>query len=396
MTPSHWLDLLVVVIAIAAAMSGWRHGAVASALSFIGVLAGAAVGVTVAPHLVSGVTDLRGRVLFGVLIVIVLVVFGQVLGMLGGRYARQWLSRGAVRAVDSTVGALFQAVAVLVIAWLLAVPVSSSSQPAVASAVRGSWVLSNVNEVAPQWMRAIPSRLSTLLDNTGLPDVLGPFGRTPITTVEPADPGMATSPVVAAARPSVLEILGSAPSCQRALEGTGFVVAPERVMTNAHVVAGTNDVVVQSADGPLSASVVLFDPETDVAVLDVPGLTAPVLQFTAVPAHSGDDAVVLGYPGGGPFTASPARIRDTINLNGPDIHHSGTVTRQVYTIRGQVRSGNSGGPLVGADGKVLGVVFGAAADDSDTGFALTAAEVRPALDAAANTQRAVGTGACVG
>lgn len=396
MTASHWLDLLVVAIAIAAAMSGWRHGAVASALSFIGVLAGAAVGVTLAPRLVSGVSDERGRVLLGVLVVVVLVLVGQVLGMMGGRYARQWLARGAVRTVDSAVGALFQAVAVLVIAWLLAVPVSSSSQPSVAAAVRSSWVLSNVNDVAPAWMRAIPSRLSTLLDNTGLPDVLGPFGRTPITNVEPADLAMATSPVVAASRASVLEILGSAPSCQRALEGTGFVVAPERVMTNAHVVAGTSEVVVQSANGPLPASVVLFDPETDIAVLDVPGLRAPALAFTAVPAHSGDDAVVLGYPGGGPFTASPARIRDTINLNGPDIHHSATVTREVYTIRGQVRSGNSGGPLVGTDGKVLGVVFGAAADDSDTGFALTAAEVRSDLDASAALDKGVGTGACVG
>lgn len=395
MTGSNWLDLLVVGIAIAAAMSGWRHGAVASALSFIGVLAGAAIGITLAPHLVDGISDPRGRVLMGVLVVVVLVVAGQVMGMFGGRWARQLLARGAVRTVDSTVGAMFQAVAVLAIAWLLAVPLASSSQPTVASAVRGSWVLSNVNAVAPSWMRAIPSRLSALLDDSGLPDVLGPFGKTPITTVDPPDPAIAESPVVAGARPSVLEILGSAPSCQRALEGSGFVVAPERVMTNAHVVAGTNDVVVQSADGPLAATVVLFDPDIDIAVLDVPGLTAPALSFTAVPGQSGDEAVVLGYPGGGPFTASAARIRDTIMLSGPDIHHSATVTREVYTIRGQVRSGNSGGPLVGADGKVLGVVFGAAADDSDTGFALTASEVRASLDASASMSRAVGTGVCV-
>lgn len=395
MTGSNWLDLLVIAIAIAAAMSGWRHGAVASALSFIGVLAGAAVGIKLAPHLVAGVSDPRGRVLLGVLVVVVLVVAGQVLGMFGGRWARRLLARGAVRTVDSTVGALFQTVAVLAIAWLLAVPLASSSQPSVASTVRGSWVLSNVNDAAPGWMRAVPSRLSALLDDSGLPDVLGPFGKTPITTVDPPDPAIANAPVVAAARPSVLEIMGSAPSCQRALEGTGFVVAPERVMTNAHVVAGTNDVVVQSSDGPLAATVVLFDPTIDVAVLDVPGLTSPSLAFTAVPAHSGDEAVVLGYPGGGPFTASAARIRDTIMLNGPDIHHSATATREVYTIRGQVRSGNSGGPLVGADGKVLGVVFGAAVDDSDTGFALTAAEVRASLEASGSMTRAVGTGSCV-
>lgn len=396
MTASHWVDVLVVLVAITAAMSGWRHGAAASALSFVGVLAGAAIGITLAPQLVSGVSDSRGRVLLGVLIVVVLVIVGQALGLVGGRYARQLLSRGAVRTVDSTVGALFQAVAVLSIAWLLAVPLASSSQPPVAAAVRGSWVLNNVNDVAPDWMRAVPSRLSALLDDTGLPDVLGPFGKTPITVVDPPDPAFADSPVVAAARGSVLEILGSAPSCQRALEGTGFVVAPERVMTNAHVVAGTNDVVVRNGDGPLAATVVLFDPDMDIAVLDVPGLTAPALTFTAVPARSGDEAVVLGYPGGGPFTASSARIRDKIMLTGPDIHHGATVTREVYTIRGQVRSGNSGGPLLGNDGNVLGVVFGAAADDTETGFALTAAEVRANLDTSADARRAVGTGACVG
>lgn len=395
MTGSNWVDLLVIAVAIASAMSGWRHGAIASALSFLGVLAGAAVGVALAPHLVASVTDPRGRVLAGILTVVVLVVAGQVLGMYGGRWARRLLARGTVRAVDSTVGAMFQAVAVLVIAWLLAIPLASSSQPAVASAVRGSWVLKNVNAVAPDWMRAVPSRLAALLDDSGLPDVLGPFSKTPITDVAPPDLAIADSALVADARPSVLEILGSAPSCQRALEGTGFVVSPERVMTNAHVLAGTNDVVVQSADGPLAATVVLFDPDIDIAVLDVPGLRAPALSFTAVPAHSGAEAVVLGYPGGGPFTASAARIRDTIRLSGPDIHNSDTVTREVYTIRGQVRSGNSGGPLMGADGNVLGVVFGAAADDSDTGFALTAAEVRASLDASADASRAVSTGSCV-
>ena len=396
MTASHWIDVLVVGLAVMAAMSGWRHGAVASAMSFIGVLVGAALGITLAPQLVSGVSDPRGRVLLGVLVVVVLVVAGQVLGLVGGRYGRQLLSRGAVRTVDSTVGALFQAVAVLAVAWLLAVPLASSSQPSVAAAVRGSWVLDNVDTAAPDWLRASPSRLSALLEDTGLPDVLGPFGKTPITVVDPPDPVIANSPVVAAARGSVLEIRGSAPSCQRALEGTGFVVAPERVMTNAHVVAGTNDVVVRTGNGPLDATVVLFDPDMDIAVLDVPGLTAPALTFTAVPARSGDDAVVLGYPGGGPFVANSARIRDKIMLTGPDIHHGTTVTREVYTVRGQVRSGNSGGPLLGNDGKVLGVVFGAAADDTDTGFALTAGEVRANLDASAEAQQPVGTGGCVG
>src|SRR5699024_1363859 len=201
-------------------------------------------------------------------------------------------------------------------------------------------VLSNVDAVAPGWLRAVPGRLSTLLDDSGLPDVLGPFQRTPITDVGPPDPDTSSSPAVAQAAQSVFEIRGEAPGCQRMLEGSGCVAAPRRVSTNAHVVAGTTSVRVQTKHGPLPATVVLFDSDTDIAILKVPGLQAPALDFSPQHARSGQAAVVLGFPGGGPFTAKPARIRDTIMLSGPNIYHSGTVEREVYTIRGEVRSGN--------------------------------------------------------
>jgi S1-C subfamily serine protease len=192
-----------------------------------------------------------------------------------------------------------------------------------------------------------------------------------------------------------LKISGVAPSCQKALEGSGFVVAPELVMTNAHVVAGTDGVTVDSLGTVLDADVVLFDPEEDVAILRVPGLQAPVLNFAPDPAVSGESAIVLGYPGGGPYTASPARVREVLNLNGPDIYRTGTVERQVYTVRGTVRQGNSGGPLVTENGQVLGLVFGAAVDDPDTGFVLTAAEIADELAQSMNAPVPVGTGACI-
>lgn len=395
MTGSHWLDLAVVAIAALAAMSGWRHGAIASALAFLGVLGGLAAGIALTPRLVSGVDDTRGRLLLGILVIVLLAVCGEIIGVIIGRYARRLILHHAVQLVDSTVGALFQAVAVLVTAWLLAIPVATNTQTAAAEAVRGSWVLSNVDSLAPEWLRAVPGRLSALLDTSGLPDVLGPFERTPITDVGPPDPALAASPEVAAAAASVLEIQGQAPGCQRTLEGSGFVIAPQRIITNAHVVAGTSSVAVMTQNGPMQATVVLFDPRTDVAILSVPDLQAPPLEFATEPAESGQDAVVLGYPGGGPFTASTARVRDTITLGGPDIYHSGTVKREVYTIRGEVRSGNSGGPLIDTDGDVLGVVFGAAVDDSDTGFALTAEEVSSEVDSARGWSGAVGTGSCV-
>ena len=131
------------------------------------------------------------------------------------------------------------------------------------------------------------------------------------------------------------------------------------------------------------------------SILAVPGLTAPPLAFSATPADSGDDAIVLGYPGGGPYTASAARIRETLDLQGPDIYRSGTVEREVYTLRGLIQQGNSGGPLVDPQGRILGMVFGAAVDDADTGFALTASEVSRQLAVADSMVAAVETGTCI-
>lgn len=395
MTGSTWVDIGVVAVALLAATSGWRQGAVASAMAFLGVVLGAVAGILIAPHVLTHVDGSRLRVFVGIALIVVLVIIGEVSGMVLGRALRSGMHSRGARSVDSVIGAALQAVAVLAAAWLLAIPLTSSSQPEVASAVRGSQVLSKVDEVAPQWLREVPKEFSALLDTSGLPDVIGPFGRTPVANVDAPDPALQASPLVEQLHESVLKISGVAPSCQKALEGSGFVVAPEMVMTNAHVVAGTEGVTVDSIGTVLDAEVVLFDPEEDVAILRVPGLQAPVLNFAQQAAVSGESAIVLGYPGGGPYTASPARIREMLNLSGPDIYRTGTVERQVYTVRGTVRQGNSGGPLVAEDGQVLGLVFGAAVDDPDTGFVLTASEITDELTRSFDSPVAVGTGACI-
>jgi len=179
------------------------------------------------------------------------------------------------------------------------------------------------------------------------------------------------------------------------LEGSGFVVAPNRVMTNAHVVAGSNSVQVYASGKPYDATVVSYDPSVDIAILDVANLPPAPLTFAQAPAKTGADVVVMGYPGGGNFAATPARIREAIKLSGPDIYRDPQpVTRDVYTIRADVEQGNSGGPLIDLSGHVLGVVFGAAVDDADTGFVLTTEEVAGQMSRIGATQ-AVGTGACV-
>jgi S1-C subfamily serine protease len=394
MTPSQWLDLAVLAVAFVAAISGWRSGALGSLLSFVGVVLGAVAGVLLAPHVVAQIEGPRTKLFVTLFLILALVVVGEIAGVVLGRAVRGAIRNRTLRAFDSTIGVALQIVAVLVAAWMLTYPLQSSDQPNLAAAVRGSQVLKEVDDVAPNWLRSVPTRLSALLDTSGLPDVLEPFGRTPIVAVDVPDAALAADPVVAMSRPSVVKIRGVAPGCQKVLEGTGFVIAPGRVMSNAHVVAGSESVTVQADGQEYDAFVVSYDPNADISILDVPDLPSAPLNFAQEPATTGTDAVVMGYPGGGDFVATPARVREVIELNGPDIYRSATVTRQVYTIRGSVRQGNSGGPMIDRSGEVLGVVFGAAVDDADTGFVLTAEEVSRQLAKVGNTQR-VATGNCI-
>ncbi|MGC4961124.1 MarP family serine protease [Gordonia sp. DT101] len=397
MSGSGWVDLIVVVIAVLAAASGYRQGAVASALAFLGVILGAVAGILLAPHIISRFDDSTVRLLVGVVLLVALIIVGEVSGMILGRAARSGIRSRGVRRVDSVIGLVLQVIAVLVAAWLLAIPLSSSTETQLSSAVRGSKVLGGVDVFAPQWLRDLPRDFSALLDNSGLPQVIGPFGRTPVVNVGPPDPSVVQLPVVNQTRPSVMKIEGTAPSCRQALEGSGFVVSPERVMTNAHVVAGTRRLTVSAPSGQqLPARVVLFDSSNDIAVLDVPGLTAPPLKFADKEASPGDDAIVLGYPEAGPFAVNPVRVREVINLSGPDIYRTGRILREVYTVRGQIRQGNSGGPMINSDGEVLGVVFGAAEDTTDqTGFVLTAKQVQSNFTDSENRSSRVSTESCV-
>ncbi|HKH51380.1 MAG TPA: acid resistance serine protease MarP, partial [Mycobacterium sp.] len=314
MTSSQWLDLAVLAIAFVAAISGWRSGALGSLLSFVGVVLGAVAGVLLAPHIVSHISGPRTKLFVTLFLILALVVIGEIAGVVLGRAVRGALRNRTLRTFDSVIGVGLQLVAVLVAAWMLATPLTSSDQPNLAAAVRGSKVLAQVDEVAPSWLKSVPTRLSALLDTSGLPDVLSEYGRTPIIAVDAPDAALAGDAVVAAARPSVVKIRGIAPGCQKVLEGTGFVVAPNRVMSNAHVVAGSDSVTVEVDGQTYDGAVVSYDPEADISILDVPNLPSAPLGFAEGAAPTGTDAVVMGYPGGGDFVATPARVREIIEL----------------------------------------------------------------------------------
>ena len=395
MTSSQWLDIAIIGVALIAAISGWRSGALGSLMSFIGVVLGAIAGVMLAPHIVSHIHSSAGKLFGALVLILALVVVGEVAGVVLGRAVRGSIRSGPVRVIDSWIGVALQLVVVLIAAWLLGSPLTTSNQTNLAAAARGSKVISEVDKYAPDWLRSVPKRMSALLSTSGLPEVLEPVGRAANAAVDAPDASLADSLVVAKSRPSVVKIRGVATACQKVLEGTGFVIAPNRVMSNAHVVAGSDSVTVEAEGQTYDATVVSYDPNADISILDVPELPQQPLVFAEQPAKTGTDAVVLGYPGGGDFVATPARVREIIELSGPDIYKTTTVNREVYTIRGVVRQGNSGGPMINRAGQVIGVVFGAAVDDNDTGFVMTTDEVSRQLAKIGNTAK-VPTGACVG
>ncbi len=224
-------------------------------------------------------------------------------------------------------------------------------------------------------------------------DVNQPSDRAPIDEVDPPDASLVSLPVVAEAARSVVKIRTVAPACEKILEGS-VVIAPNRVMTNAHVVAGGDSISISIDGEERAANVVSYNPDEDISILDVPGLQAPPLAFAEGVAPTGGDALIMGYPGGSSFAATPARIREVIELDGPDIYRTTSVTREVYAIRGTVRQGDSGGPLIDLNGRVLGIAFGAAVDDPETSFVLTAKQVSP-LAGSVDGSQPVATGDCI-
>jgi S1-C subfamily serine protease len=246
----------------------------------------------------------------------------------------------------------------------------------------------------PDGVRAVYDNLRGAIDRRGLPDVLDPLTPTQVRDVPAPDETLLASPVVNAVKGSVVKISGVAPSCSRQIDGSGFVYATERVMTNAHVLAGVSDPVVHAEGREYDALPVYVDEALDVAVLAVPGLPQVPLTFSQEPADTGDDAIIMGYPGGGDLYVGPARVRDRGEISGPDFRDTRTVVRDVYALYGTVRAGNSGGPLFATDGTVLGVVFASAIDDPSTGYALTGVQVADAATIGSRATAEVGTGPC--
>ena len=372
------LDLILIALAAAFAVAGYRQGFIVGILSFAGFLGGAAIGASFAPKLArSLVQGSSQQALVAIVAVFVAAMIGQLLASAVGAAVRSRVNWRPATLVDSVAGAAVSVLSVLLIAWLIGTAVVNAPFAMVTNQVNRSAVLRAVDGVMPSAARTMFSDFRSLLASGPYVQVFGALGAEPALTVAPPDPAVLNSAGLITSRDSIVKVMGIAPSCSRRIEGSGFVISPQHILTNAHVVAGvTQDQTVTTRLGRrLAATVVLFDPERDLAVLYVPGLRAGPLGF-AGPANLGSRAIVAGYPLDHSFTVVPARVGDDQLAQAPDIYQSHEVTRQIYSIRADVEPGNSGGPLLAPDGKVDGVVFAAAVGVKDTGYALTASEVR--------------------
>ena len=388
----NFLDWCLVLLTLAYAVSGYWQGFIAGAFATAGLLLGGLAGIWLAPILLGDAAPSLWVSLGALFVVLLMASLGQAIFQFAGTRIRAKLTWQPIRALDAVGGAVLSVVAVLLVAWMLGVAISGSRIPGISPQVRDSQVLIAVNKVMPVQAQQALRSFDDVVGSSFFPRYLEPFAPERIISVAPADPRVIRDPDVRDARNSVFKVR-STNRCGSGVEGTGFVYAPHRVMTNAHVVAGVTEPLIKDGDDSLKGTVVYYNPDVDVAVIDVPGLDAPPVRFD-FNGKEKQQAAVLGYPQDGPFDAQPVRIRGDQRLRSPDIYGNGTVTRHVFSLRGMIRPGNSGGPLMSTAGRVLGVVFAASVSDRDTGYALTADQVRRAAARGLQANDRVSSGNC--
>ncbi len=385
------VDLVVLVVVALAAVQGLRLGAIVQILSFGGLLVGLYFGAQLASIVVSHGHTQSTRTVLALATLLGVAVLCGVAGRIVGNLAFRRVHRGALGTVDSVLGVLVAVVASLLAAWLLANTLVNTDSLSLNASIDQSKIIRSLDRVLPA-PPSVFSRVQGFLSAQGFPPVfaqLAPESAGPV-----ALPGGSQLDAASAhAASSTVKIVGD--GCGQIQEGSGFVVGPGVVVTNAHVVAGIAHPMVQVGTTLLATTVIFFDPSYDLSVLHVSGLIEPALTLDPEPSTRGVQAAVLGYPGGGPFQVAPAGIMASFEAEGRDIYGQGLTVRNVYEIQAKVRPGNSGGPLVQLDGQVIGVVFSRSTTNGDIGYALTSPGVLARVRQAESSSKAVGTGACV-
>jgi hypothetical protein len=390
------VDIVVVVAGVLAAYRGWHRGLLGQMFELGGGLLGLILGVALGPRIADALTADRASVagaLISLFVVFVLLSIGQAAGFIVGHRFGSMARKARLGPVDATGGAAFGIVVVLTGFWIVGSLLIQGPLRPLAAALERSAILEGLNDALPPPPNLL-AQIQQYLRTSGFPQVFVGIPRPVGPPVDLPSLPQARRAVQAADQSTVRIVV---PACGGTQLGSGWIVDSDSVVTNAHVVAGGDGLTVQELDGAeLSGEVVLFDPNADVAVLQVEGLSAPPLELETASQERGTGGATLGYPGaaGGQLEGRRAAVQGQFIATGRDIYGRGEVERDVYELRARVRQGDSGGPFVLPDGRVMGVVFAASTTDPGIGYALTGVEVAGDVRRGAQRTQPVGTGRC--
>jgi len=383
------LDVILLLLLVLSAWGGYRRGALLQVAGLIGLAAGFVVGVWLAPHVTGFVRSDPAKAGVALGTVLLLGAVGDAVGSILGLKLRRRAHGTRFKAADSVGGGALSVSALVLAIWFLGLNLAAGPFPSIARSLQRSTVVRVVDAALPP-PPALAAQIGNVLDIIGFPDVFSGLPPLPADPVPQPGQGLAAR-AARAAQPSV--VLVSGPACDRILQGTGFVVEDELVLTNAHVIAGSSPRV--EWEGQVFDAVpILFDEDLDAAVLRVDGLDAPPLTLLEEEVARGTGGAVIGYPHGR-YTELRAAVRRALDAVGRDIYSEGEARRRIYELQVTVQPGNSGGPFVLPGGKVAGLIFGASVTNEELGYALTSPRLIPLVDRAAARSDEVDTGRCV-
>ncbi len=367
------IDIVIVAAVLIGLANGYRRGFWLSAAQYSGLVIGVLLGATAATPVLNylEIHNTVARPLGAVLVLVIGGSLGSSIGFAAGEPIRRKILRTGVHtSTDSIGGAVLSAVAVITMCWFLGLSFSRGPSQEVAQQIQRSVVLHTLDHLAPR-PPAFLASIQGILSGVSFPPVFA--GLEPAIGAPLPLPASVDTPGVNRAAQAVVKI--SSLGCGGLVTGSGFPVGSGYILTNAHVVSGTSrHTILTPAGAEMPGTVVFFDPERDVAVLYVPDYRSAPLIFG--PAQRGTKGAVIGYPGGGPEQVAPAVVDGRIDAEGRDIYNANLVTRQIFVIQARVRPGNSGGPLVDLEGRVLGLVFATSAGDPNQAYALTDDEIQ--------------------
>lgn len=387
----NFIDVIIVLVVLLQVIRWTKSGFLRGFFPLVGFLGGLLIGSWLAPSLVEYASNPLGRLGITLAALVGLALIGNIIGEIIGHYladANKKIKLGGK--VDSILGAVFSAGMTLFIIWMLSALIVAAPFQNANQHIRGSAVLQTLNEHLPPAPEAL-SRIANLIEPGGFPQVFTGLEPRPIEPVDLPDSPEVKAAVKAAGSSTVrIESLG----CGGIVNGSGFVAAPDTVITNAHVVAGITNPTIVDKNGTHRATVVHFDPKQDIAVLKTEDLAGKPLELADKIMDRGTTGAALGYPGGGRLDASPSGVTRQLQATGRDIYGRSVVVRSIYELQTEIKSGNSGGPVVTSDGTVIGMVFARSTANTGRGYAIISPELKPIVTQHQDATSSVTTGEC--